>query len=83
MNRSLTATKTATANDTTNTPRVGDRVEFVGMCCEGASDAVGTIAEVRNGRFGVTYRVALDNGGEEWASTIDPKGTRGTGCRYV
>ena len=71
------------ANDTSNTPRIGDRVELVGMCCEGASDASGTIVESRSGRFGTSYRVALDNGGEEWVSRVDARGARGTGCRYL
>ena len=80
----LAATCSAvSANDTTSSPRVGDRVEFPGMCCAGASDAVGTIAEVSVGRFGTSYRVALDDGGEEWASRVDPRGTRGAGCRFV
>lgn len=79
----LAACPGVTANDTSTAPRVGDRVEFPGMCCAGASDAAGTVVEVSVGRYGTSYRVALDGGGEEWASTVAPRGSRGAGCRYL
>ncbi len=81
--RALNRAMYAAANDASEAPRVGDRVEFVGLCCEGAGDRAGTVAEVRDGRFGTSYRVDLDDGGEEWASTIAPRGTRGAGCRFL
>lgn len=64
-------------------PRVGDRVEAVGPCMPGGRDQPGTVVEVRDGRFGRSYRVALDDGGEEWAHTVAPRGARGVGWRYI
>lgn len=63
--------------------KVGDRVLAVGMCCPGAFDRPGTVAEVRDSRWGRSYRVELDDGGEEWASTIAPRGTLGVGWRFL
>jgi hypothetical protein len=64
-------------------PRVGDRVEAVGPCMPGGRDRPGTVVEVRDGRFGRSYRVELDDGGEEWAHTVAPRGACGVGWRYL
>lgn len=64
-------------------PKVGDRVEAVGMCCPGSFDRPGTIVGVRDSRWGRSYRVQLDDGGEEHASDVAPRGTRGVGWRYL
>lgn len=64
-------------------PSLGARVEVRGMCCEGARDQLGTVAEVQTTRWGTSYRIALDEGGEEWASSIEARGTLGASFRYV
>lgn len=64
-------------------PALGARVEVRGMCCEGARDQLGTVAEVQTTRWGTSYRIALDEGGEEWASSIEARGTFGASFRYV
>lgn len=66
----------------TNTA-TGARVEFVYGCVEGAQIRRGTVAEAVTNRWGTSYRVVMDDGGEEWAATIDPPGARGTGCRLL
>lgn len=64
-------------------PAIGARVEVRGMCCEGARDQLGTVAEVQTTRWGTSYRIALDDGGEEWASSIEARGTLGASFRYA
>lgn len=80
------AAAAVTANDNATakrTPAIGDRIECRGMCCEGSVDQLGTVVEISTNRWGTSYRIALDEGGEEWASSIEPRGTLGASFRYV
>lgn len=78
-----TTMSTKTANDNDVPPRIGDRVELPGMCCPGARDRVGTIADIEDSRWGRSYRVALDEGGDEWVKRVEHRDARGAGCRYL
>ena len=67
----------------TRKPSIGDRVEIVGMCCEGSADAVGVVTREKTGRFGTSWEITLPDGATEWASSIAPAGTLGAGYRFA
>lgn len=70
-------------NDNARRPCIGDRIERIAMCCDGGVDDVGTIVREQTNRWGTSWEIAFADGTTEWASSIDPAGTRGTGFRFA
>lgn len=68
-----------TANDNADAGLTGARVQLFG----GPMELDGRVAKVERSRWGVSFLIALDGGGEEWVSRIEPRGTRGAGCAFA
>lgn len=73
----------ACGNDNARPPMIGERVERVAMCCEGGLDDVGIIVTATTNRWGTSWEIRFADGSTEWASRIDPAGTRRSGYRYA
>lgn len=78
-----TLSANACGNDNARRPMIGERVERVAMCCEGASDDVGTIVTASTNRWGTSWEIRFADGSTEWASRIEPAGARGASFRYA
>lgn len=68
-----------TANDNADAGLTGARVQLFG----GPMELDGHVAKVERSRWGVSFLIALDDGGEEWVSRIESRGTRGAGCAFA
>lgn len=68
-----------TANDNAHGGLLNARVQLFG----GPMELDGRVAKVERSRWGVSFLIALDGGGDEWVSRIEPRGTRGAGCAFA